>query len=402
MYTKNEHLSYPASFPVKKGLLAGLLFTVALCYIISPRILEKALLLNELLSVAGLGLLAYHSFKIKNTAITLGVLGFICLCLFHAVTSLFRMDSIYFYLRNLVIFYSVFAYFAGYYLHEYLTKYISRIFFFLSLYILTFLLIPAPSLYERFGMAVLFPVLLLNLKSRWVPYLLVPINFIYAVTYQSSTAGVIGMFYLFVLLVPGYRFFKQTMLCGFAAFTLLFMYLSPALSVMYDLTMQDDVIRAVRAAHPLLDKDPNNTWRLMLWHQILVDKFPMNLIGMGFGTPLLQYYPIEDISKAASLPYVVGGHNSFVYLYGRLGLLVLVPLALIYRDVLREYFYYKRVYRANQGQLLFFSFFAITVVAVFNPTLETPIFAGSYWLILGLLAKTIEQRKIAAAAVFAA
>jgi hypothetical protein len=64
----------------------------------------------------------------------------------------------------------------------------------------------------------------------------------------------------------------------------------------------------------------------------------------------------------------------------------------IYACIFREYFYHKAYYYANNGILIFWSFFAITIIATFNPTLETPIFAGAYWLILGLVAATIRQR----------
>ena len=43
--------------------------------------------------------------------------------------------------------------------------------------------------------------------------------------------------------------------------------------------------------------------------------------------------------------------------------------------------------------LFFIVFFAITIISFFNPTLESPIFAGGYWLVLGFVARSIYNRK---------
>src|SRR6202035_2377594 len=117
---------------------------------------------------------------------------------------------------------------------------------------------------------------------------------------------------------PGYRFFMQVVSICFLVFALVFIYLQPNLSLIanryspYDQVGIFDVIHS----HPLLSLDGNSTWRLVLWNQIIVDNFPGNLFGLGFGTPVLKYYPVEDYSKLQTLPYVLGSHNSFVYLFG--------------------------------------------------------------------------------------
>jgi hypothetical protein len=90
----------------------------------------------------------------------------------------------------------------------------------------------------------------------------------------------------------------------------------------------------------------------------------------------------------------VGSHNSFVYLFGRLGLVFVFLIIPIYRCIFREYFYYKQYYYDNRQILLFWSFYAITVIALFNPTLESPIYSGAYWLLLGFVARCIYNRRV--------
>jgi O-antigen ligase len=141
-----------------------------------------------------------------------------------------------------------------------------------------------------------------------------------------------------------------------------------------------------------LSIDPNSTWRLILWKQVLVDHFPLNIIGIGFGTPMFKYFPIEDYSKLSTLPYVLGAHNSYVYLFGRLGLPYVLCMVGAYLYLFKEYFYHKAYYYANKQILLFWSFFAATVIALFNPALESPIYAGAYWLLLGFTARAIYNR----------
>jgi hypothetical protein len=381
---------------MSKTTIAYLIFTIALLYIVSPWFFEKELLFNEVL--AGIGLLLFiRSHRIDRGTIGICMLLLLLLAAVHACTSLLRMDTLYYYFRNSVIFYSMFTYFIGYYLYKYLPGYITRTRPLLRKYIGIFLFVPNfRLLFERFGVSMLFPALFRRAAGKWVPLLLVAINIIYGFTYDSLTALVLAAFYLLLFISPGYKFFKQTMIIGLVLFAIVFIYLIPYLSIIshhYNY-YTDDAISEVRASNRLLRVDANNTWRLILWKQIIVDNFPKNLLGLGFGTPAITYFPIEDYTKIASLPYLIGAHNSFIYLFGRLGFLFILLIVPIYRDIFREYFYQKAYYYANNGILIFWSFFAVTIVVSFNPALESPIFAGAYWLILGLTAACIRERTL--------
>jgi hypothetical protein len=379
-----------------KKHLSYLLFLITLFYIISPWFFERFLLFNEILSASGFLILAYKKFRIGRDAISISVLGLFLWGVVHMISSLFRMDSLYFYLRNLVIIYSMMTFFIGFYCLPYLQFFLDRSMITLRGYVGIFLFIPLPRyLFERFGMSMLFPSFFYRSSLKWVPWILILINLIYGITYSSLTAWIIAAFYFLLFISPGYKFFKQTLILFGIAFIFIFIYLIPYLSIIalrYS-PFNSNGILDVMHSNQLLRIDGNSTWRLVLWKQVLVDHFPANLIGIGFGTPMFKYYPIEDISKLKNLPYVLGAHNSFVYLFGRLGLPYLLFVIVVYSRIFKEYFYFKSYYFKNNQILIFWSFTAATIIALFNPALESPIYSGAYWLILGLTARSIYNRQ---------
>ena len=382
---------------IRKTTIAYLIFTIAVCYIITPWFFERNFFFNEILALTGLLVLGYKRFKIGNDPISICVVLLLAWCILHLFTSIARQDSMYYYFRNSVITYSILAFFVGFYLLKYLSNYLSAIRRLLQYYIGLFVFIKAPTmLFERYGVSTLFPALFKNARYRLLPLLLIIMNIIYGFTYDSATALVIALFLFLLFISPGYKFFKQTVTIMLIAFATLFIYLQPDLALIkYKFNPKNNEgISEVMQSNPLLAIDGNTTWRLVIWEQILVEKFPANIIGVGFGTPMLKYYPIEDYKKLSTLPYVMGGHNSFIYLFGRLGLLYLLFIIPVYITVFREYFYYKQFYYSNNQVLIFWSFFSITVMAFFNPILESPVFASGYWMLLGLLARCIYNRKL--------
>jgi len=368
---------------------------MALCYIISPWFFEKAFLFNELFAAIGLFLLIYKRLRIGKDLISICMAMLLLWGSVHAITSLFRMDSFYYYLRNMVILYSMMAFFIGFYCLKYLGNYINKIRTTLRLYIGIFVFFPLPRfLFERFGMSMLFPALFKKATNPWVPYIILSINIVYGIVYNSLTALILAAFYFFLFISPGYRFFKQVVTIMLVSFVAMFIYLQPNLSLItWDYSHYNTIgIHHVIRSHPILSIDGNSTWRLVLWKEIIVDNFPVNIFGLGFGTPALRYYPVADYSKLASLPYVLGAHNSFVYLFGRLGIIYVLLITPIYIKIFKEYFYYKSYYYSNNQILIFWSFFASTMIALFNPALESPIYASGYWMLLGFVARAIHNR----------
>jgi hypothetical protein len=380
---------------IQKKTISYLIFFAALCYFITPWFFERIFFINELLAAAGLLLLAIKRFKVGNDTISICIILLLTWSSVHLTTSLLRQDSMYYYFRNSVITYSMFAFFTGFYLLKYLSGFISWIRNILRYYIGIFLFIPLPlTFYERYGISTLFASLFKNARYRLLPVTLIVMNVIYGFTYDSATAFMIAFFLFLVFISPGYKFFKQTITIGLLIITTLFIYLQPNLSLIKDhfTPRSTRAIKEVMRSNPLLQIDGNTTWRLVIWNEILVDKFPTNLFGIGFGTPMLKAYPIDDYSKLRSLPYVMGGHNSFIYLIGRLGIVFLLLISMIYITVFKEYFYHKQYYYSTKQIFIFWSFFAITVMALFNPILESPMFASGYWMLLGFISCCIYNR----------
>ena len=384
---------------MRKKTIAYLIFTACLLYIISPWIFARKLLFNELLSVIGFLILAYKGFRVSKDPISICVLLLLLWSGVHTVVSLARMDNIYYYLRNLVIGYSMMAYFIGFYCQPYLGGFIKKTRSLLRLYIGIFIFIRLPRyLFERFGVAVLFPALFKNATFKWLPHVLIILNLIYGFTYDAFTTIILSGFYLLLFLSPSYKFFVRFLFVAAVCFAGVFIYLLPYLSLIANrytpyMPYNEIGIYDVINSHPLLGLDGNNTWRLVLWKQILVDDFPSNIFGLGFGTPALKYYPVEDLNKIPSLPYVLGAHNSYIYLFGRLGIVYVILAAAIYWVVCWEYFKKRKYYLANNQLLIFLSFFAISVIALFNTVLESPVYAAGYWLLLGFTGRCIADRK---------
>lgn len=382
---------------ILKTNIAYFIFTIATCYIITPWFFERTFFFNEILAITGFIVLAYKRFKIGKDVISICMVLLMTWSCLHLITSVGRQDSLYYYFRNSVIGYSMLAFFSGFYLLSYLGDYISGIRKILRYYIGIFLFIKAPTqLFERYGVSTLFPSLFKNARYRFLPLILISMNIIYGFTYDSATALMIACFLFLVFISPGYKFFKQTIAVGLLAGALVFIYVQPNLSLIKNHFTPKDTraIQEVMASNALLRIDGNTTWRLVIWNEILVDNFPANLVGIGFGTPMLKAYPIDDDSKLATLPYVMGGHNSFIYLFGRLGIPFLVLITLIYITIFKEYFYHKQYYYSTNQILIFWSFFAITVMALFNPILESPIFASGYWMLLGFIARCTHNRQL--------
>lgn len=376
---------------ISKKNIAHIILLLAFVYIIAPWFFEKSLFFNELLSLTGFGILAYKRFKIGNEKLSLCIVLLLLLCSIHALTSIFRTSNFYYYFRNSVIFYSIFSYFAGYYCFPYLISFVNKIRRPLLLYSSWALLTsPTKMFFERFGASSIFPYLFKRLKRSSLIALIL-INIVYAISHDSSTAIIIAVFYLFLLLCPGFKFFKQVIIVGIISFALFFIYIQPNLNIIrVDFRLSNnEAIHNVMNSNPILRLDGNSTWRLVLWKQVIVDNFPSNLLGIGFGTPMFEYYPVEDISKVDSLPYVLGAHNSYIYLFGRLGLVYILLLIAIYTLIFKEYFTFTNYYYHSGEIAIFWSFFASSIVALLNPALESPIFAAGYWFMLGLLAATI-------------
>ena len=142
-------------------------------------------------------------------------------------------------------------------------------------------------------------------------------------------------------------------------------------------------VKAVAESHKILNLDGNSTWRVVFWHRVIVERFPENLLGIGFGTPLLPFIKnLDTIELEHDDEYdmhVSGVHNTYLTLGLRLGILFFLILGFIFHQVLKYYYKQKRLLIEHQQLFYFYSFFTVAAVGLFNLVLESPTVASLFW-----------------------
>jgi hypothetical protein len=334
---------------------------------------------------------------IPNSKIFKLTLLLILLGIFHLLISLFFKTNLYFYLRNSVIVYSIFSFFIGFYSLPYLIKFVKTIKTLLWVYILYGLIFPSISILERFMAAVFFPFLFKRYNYISLTGIIL-LDVLLAKRYESMTVALVTFIIIIILLIQKYRTFKLFCIIGGLFIGSIFVYLSPNFKLYksppYNLYGN---IKAVAQSNLLLQLDGNSTWRAVFWYRILIDRFPENILGIGFGTPLLEYKKgfdtVETENDDEHDIHVSGCHNTYLTLFLRMGIGFLVLIVLIFREVFKEFYSFKVYYLNNLNVLLFISFFSVSVIGLFNLVLESPTGASLFWVLLGFIAAVINNRQ---------
>ncbi len=250
---------------------------------------------------------------------------------------------------------------------------------------------------ERFMGAVFFPFLFKkhNLKTISV---IVILSFVLANRYESLTVIMVTLIVLIVYAIPSFKFFKLSLTISFIGVVLCFFYLKPQFEKYanppYSLTGN---IVAVASESKILKLDGNSTWRAVYWYRLIVERFPENLAGIGIGTPLLEYIKGMDTIPVANDDmhdaHVSGGHNTYLTLTTRLGALFLLFLGLILNQVFKFYYFFRKRQMDSQYLLIYYSFFTVFAIGLFNLVLESPTGASLFWGLLGFVAANIEDQR---------
>jgi hypothetical protein len=387
---------------IKKKYIAFPILTLFLCYGLNPEFFERKFLLNEFLSFLGFLTFLLYTFKgnkvviprsnLYRLALAVQILGLV-----HLIFSFSIKTNLYFYLRNSVIVYSIFSFFLGFYFFNFLKGYFALVRILFASFLIPTVLLGIKSFLDRYSGSVFFPFLFrrLNIVSLTGVLLL---NIIYAITFESMTVGLISILLGGIIILRSYRLLRAAVVMGFIGFVGLLIYFAPNVELYktgpYSLFGN---VRAVIDSHYLLGLDHNSTWRLVFWYRLIVENFPQNILGIGLGTPLLDYIPGQDTAFSNYDDeydiHVMGSHNTYLTVAARLGLLFPVLLVLIYRRVFREFYRWFGYYNYRRNLLIFISFFTVSIIGLFNLLLESPIYASLYWMLLGFVAKAIEVRK---------
>jgi hypothetical protein len=376
-------------------------------YGLSAEIFERILYFNELLALSGLLFFTAHTLFQKQGFIILPkeaiyrlVVIFLLWCSIQLLISIALKTNWYYYLRNSVICYSAFSFFLGYYAYESFVALWKRVYHWVFSYIACFLIYPSSVFLERFTTAFFFPLFFKKLQYRTIFFIFV-LNCILAIRYSSLTITVVALALVFILLINSYAHFKLFILSGILAFAIFFSLFIPNFKLyqqgQYHLYGQGDGMNAVVSSHFLLSLDYNTTWRTVFWYRTIVENFPNNLIGIGFGTPLISY---KEGYNTAESPYtdehdahVTGCHNTYITLFARLGLPFILIISLIFRNVFREFYTYKHFYATKKEGMTFAAFITISIIGCFNLLLESPTAAAVFWVLLGMLSRITYLRK---------
>lgn len=382
----------PLKFPtIPYSLIAiNLLFILFIINIIYN--IEKTIFINEIFSLFGLYfyLRNFREYiKIKNDGILLALNAFLLYCILKAAISLPTATSLYGYLRALVLWYSAFGFFLGI---EFIKKY-KQI---LAQNVLDRIGIPCFAFLVLYGNIIISPALLPFLFKR----------------YRRISAFIFTLIGFSLLLFFSPKLTIRAMLIVF---------------ILTSLTLRNERLKRI-SFHPLLIVTyillfyiiaffvyfyfnafynygysviphyirPDTTWRLMFWGYELTQQLPSHLLfGIGFGTPLfnpsnphLWFVLYSNSESSPYFTYTLGTHNFLVDLIIRLGVLGLLPIIFIYLIIFNTV----RLHPLNWlSEACFVTFILITVGALCNVVLITPLYATTFWIFLGMLYQSLKN-----------
>ena len=335
---------------------------------------------------------------IKSSKILKYVLGYLTLCSIHLLVSVFTKTNWYYYFRNSVIFYSAFAFFIGYGGYVYFKPFLKRYKLALQLYLVIGLALPSIQLIDRFSTSLIFPFLFKRLKTVSFVGIIV-FNLLLAFQYNSMTVTIVLILLIGIVLMPNFKSFKLTSFILLFAFITGMVYYTPNFK---KYTAEPYIVfgntEAVAEGSKLLLLDANSTWRAVFWYRVCVEKFPENLTGIGFGTPLLGYK--ENTNSFCTNPndyldehdvHVTGAHNTYLTLGVRLGLIFIFLIVAIFKEVFSSFYKRKSLKNGAFEDLIYLSFFSISIVGLFNLMLETPTLAAIFWVLLGLITAQVKN-----------
>ncbi|MCU0437702.1 MAG: hypothetical protein MUC49_07275 [Raineya sp.] len=391
-----------------KKYVKYLIFVIFILYGLNYDVFEKKFFFNEILSLVGLVLFFKYSLKKKGILIIpkSGILRLIfvfwTVCIFHFIISIFTKTNWFFYFRSSVLFYASFVFFIGFYWKDDFTTFIKKIRLLFTIIIFSLIPTAHPTPLGRFMdrySASIFFAFFFKRNNFIISIIILILNFLYAYFYQSLTVTLIGIILFIVVNIRFYNHFRFLFISGLTAFLGLFLYLTPYFPLYKEGSTGHHLfgnLHYVYQHNRILQVDVNSSWRMVFWYRIVVEEFPQNIVGLGFGTPLLPYTEgkktAESIHDDEHDAHTTGSHNTFITVFVRLGIVFLFIIYYLYTIILKNFYRYKQYYIQNNDIIFFIGFFAISIIGLFNPTLETPTYAGSYWFFLGLVAKSIFQR----------
>jgi O-antigen ligase len=137
--------------------------------------------------------------------------------------------------------------------------------------------------------------------------------------------------------------------------------------------------------------DVNVIWRLLFWAKMIggTDLFSF-IFGVGIGTPLFDVsdpsnqFIVKSDPTALNRPYTLGLHNSYLTILVRMGLIGFILSVEIVIITLKKVVNTSVLVFNNHVLIVFY----LVIISLFNVVIETPLFAGIYWGLLGIAYKS--------------
>lgn len=367
-----------------------LLFIVHLIYN-----LEKLIYINEIFVLVGLYyfVIKFNKYySLRNDRLISIILFLLLYGLLYGVISFFflRDGNAYQFARTLPVWYSIFAFFLGieFYNKIYYNK--KRRFFKKYAYLIGVIDIIIGGRLSNFS---LIP--LLFEKHKRIIFLVFIFILVMALFKQGSTSYIMLVLIIGYIIIIKWKYLQKLFFNKLVAYTVL---ISFFIILYYMHTVYNAFYTKGNSVFGY-DVDENMLWRIMYWSYEFSENVLSNpIFGIGFGTEL---FDINDSNllfiihnrpgNIDDLPYVHGTHNSFLYVLVRMGLVGFIPLISIYFFIFKKIKMF-RLHRNQQVVSIFLSFLFINVSAIFNVVLESSLYSGIYWILLGMLYMAINSK----------
>ena len=141
--------------------------------------------------------------------------------------------------------------------------------------------------------------------------------------------------------------------------------------------------------------DTNLLWRLMFWAKLVGDMSIGELFwGIKLSTPIFDpldptnLFIVNSDPTAENRPYTLGPHNSFVFMFVRLGGAFLLGFILYMGGILR-----KLALSPDKLSFRLFVCLSLAIISMsFNVFMETPLYSGIFWEVVGMSQKHLSAQ----------
>lgn len=351
---------------------------------------ERIFYINEVFSAVGIFFyfFRFYLYGFKQDIIILSLNFLILYATLLLIFSLFfnTDSSVYEFLRTTTFYYSIFSFYLGIEFYKLIT---SRNLFLIK-DIFTYPLIYLSSLGWVITSFAILPIIFFK-KKIISSFIIIGLLLIYSAITSGMFLTVILTLVFFIFFVSILKSLSLSRLMSYLLiFGGFFIFLFSLRVVGYIYNDFFYINDAFQNIFPSID--PNLIWRLMFWAYLL-DQYSIynSFAGIGFGTKLFDsqiapsFIYFQDMNRVLSsaLEYTLGPHNSFFYIFIRLGIVGLLPILVIFSEIL--YRFYSVQYKTTLNIFLMASFLLVSIAALFNVVLASPLYASVFWIITGMV-----------------